>query len=404
MISPLETLPGQQVGVAELRALAQDGTALRYKLMELAAQIPNAIALGRGDPDLDTAPHIIAATQAAIEDGRADQPTPPNGMAALRAAIAAKLQRENQIPVEADQIVVTSGGQEGLFLVMQALLDPGDEILVPDPRYTSYDQAITQAGGRMVLVPTYPEDNFDLRPDEVEAAITPATKAILIISPNNPTGGVVSVANLQAIAEIAQERNLLVISDEIYERFVYPPSRQLSIASLPGMAERTITLNGFSKTYAMTGWRVGYLAAPPVVARVLTGLKATMTGPTSTVGQYAALAAATGPQDVVAETLAIYTRRRQVMMEGLDALGLTYSEPQGGYFVYTNAASSGLSAFELSYLFLQESHVLIFPGAAFGEKWIDWMRISWLQPEALLQEALARMAGVLARHMPTRTV
>lgn len=398
MTQSLVTLPGEQVSVAELQAVAQDGTALRYKLMEMAAQIPDAIALGRGDPDLDTAPHIIAAAQAAIEDGRADQPTPPNGMAALREAIAAKLQQENQIPVGADHIVVTSGGQEGLFLVMQALLNPGDEILVPDPRYTSYDQAVTQAGGRMVLVPTYPEDNFDLRPEAVEAAITPATKAILIISPNNPTGGVVSVKNLHAIAEIAKERNLLVISDEIYERFVYPPSQQLSIASLPGMAERTITLNGFSKTYAMTGWRVGYLAAPPVIANVLTGLKATMSGPTSTVGQYAALAAAAGPQDVVAETMAIYTRRRQVMMDGLDALGLTYSEPQGGYFAYTNAASSGLSAFELSYLFLQEGHVLIFPGTAFGEKWIDWMRISWLQPEAQLQEALARMAVVLERH------
>lgn len=392
------SLPGSQVTLAELRTLAQNGTALRYALMELAGQIPDAIALGRGDPDLDTPAHIIAAAQAAVKDGRADRPTAPNGMAALRQAIAAKLRTDNAIPVEADQIVVTSGGQEGLFLLMQALLNPGDEILVPDPRYTSYDQAIEQAGGRMVLAPTYPEDNFDLRPDTVEAAITPATKALLIISPNNPTGGVVSVEHLHAIAELAQAHNLIVISDEIYEKFVYPPSRQLSIASLPGMAERTITLNGFSKTYAMTGWRVGYLAAPPLFARVLTGLKATVTGPTSTVGQYAALAAATGPQDAVADAYQIYARRRALMMEGLTALGLTYSEPQGGYFVYTNAASSGLSAFELSYLFLREGHVLIFPGTAFGEKWTDWLRISWLQPEEKLREALARMAAVLERH------
>ena len=391
-------LPGSQVTLEELRALAQDGTALRYALMELSTQIPDAIALGRGDPDLDTPAHVIAAAQAAVDAGLADQPTAPNGMLALREAIAAKLRTDNNIPVDADGIVVTSGGQEGLYLVMQALLDPGDEILVPDPRYTSYDQAIEQAGGRMVLVPTYPEDDFDLRPDEVEKAITPATKALLIISPSNPTGGVVSVASLHAIAEIAKARDLIVISDEIYERFVYPPSQQLSIASLPGMAERTITLNGFSKTYAMTGWRVGYLAASPLFARVLTGLKATLTGPTSTVGQYAALAAVTGPQDAVAETYAIYMQRRQLMMEGLSNLGLTYSAPQGGYFLYTNAASSGLSAFELSYLFLREGHVLIFPGTAFGKKWTDWLRISWLQPEDQLREALTRMAAVLARH------
>ena len=301
-------------------------------------------------------------------------------------------------PVDEDGIVVTSGGQEGLFLIMQALLDPGDDILVPDPRYTSYDQAIEQAGGRMVLVPTYPEDNFDLRVDEVAAAITPQTKALLIVSPSNPTASVVSAASLRAIAKLAQERDLIVISDEIYEHFIFPPSEQLSMASLPGMFERTITLNGFSKTYAMTGWRAGYIAAPPDFARVLTGLKAATTGPTSTVSQYAALAAATGSQYVVAKYYDIYASRRQLMMDGLRDMGFTFTEPQGAFFIYTNAASSGLSAFELSYLLLREGHVLIFPGTAFGEKWTDWLRISLLQPAEKLSEALVRMKTVLARH------
>lgn len=391
-------LPGDLITLDELRTLASDGTALRYALMELATQVPDAIALGRGDPDLDTPAHVIDAAQAAIYDGRADVVAPPAGLPKLREAVARKLHRDNGIPVDADGIVITSGGQEGLFLIMQALLDPGDEILVPDPRYSSYDQAIEQAGGRMVLVPTYPEDNFDLRPAEVEAAITPTTKALLIVSPSNPTGSVVSVKNLHAIAEIAKAKDLIVISDEIYERFVYPPNRQLSMASLPGMFERTITLNGFSKTYAMTGWRVGYLASSPTFARVLGGLKVTATGPTSTISQYAALAAATGPQDVVDEYYEIYASRRQLMMDGLHEIGLSYSDPQGAFFIYTNAASSGLSAFELSYLLLREGHVLIFPGTAFGEKWTDWLRISLLQPKDKLQEALARMAGVLDRH------
>lgn len=391
-------LPGELVSLNELRSLASDGTALRYALMELAADIPDAIALGRGDPDLNTPDHVLAAAQAAVRDGRADRPTPANGLASLRRAVAKKLHADNGIAVDVDDIVITSGGQEGLFLIMQALLDPGDEILVPDPRYTSYDQAIEQAGARMVLVPTFPENNFDLRPDDVEAAITPSTKALLIVSPSNPTGSVVSTDSLRAIAEIARARDLIVISDEIYERFVYPPSQQLSVASLPHMFERTITLNGFSKTYAMTGWRVGYLAAPSIFARVLSGLKEAVSGPTSTVCQYAALAAISGSQDVVAEYYAIYTSRRRLMMERLREIGFTYSEPQGAFFVYTNAASSGMSAFELSYLLLKEAHVLIFPGTAFGEKWTDWLRISLLQPEEKLREALSRMEAVLERH------
>jgi aspartate/methionine/tyrosine aminotransferase len=390
--------PGEIVTPDELRAVAADGTKLRYALMELAAKIPGAITLGRGDPDLDTPRHVIDAARDAIHDGRADQFLPPAGLEPLRAAVAANVRKNNGIPAEASDVLITDGGQEALYLVMQALLDPGDEILVPDPRYTSYDEAIAQAGAKMVLVPTYPEDNFDLRPGEVEAAITPATKAILIISPSNPTSAVVSPANLRAIAEIARKHDLIVISDEIYERFVYAPAQQLSVASLPGMHERTITLGGFSKTYAMTGWRVGYVIAPADFIAMLTAVKAATTGPIAAVAQWAALAAATGPQGIVDQYRATYDRRRKLMMQGLRDLGLSFGDPQGAFFVYTDASSSGIQAFELSYLLLREGHVLIFPGTAFGDKWVDWLRISLLQPEPLLAEALERMAGVLTRH------
>ncbi len=395
--STTQPLPGEPVDLTELRRVASDGTALRYALMELAAQTPDVIALGRGDPDMDTPEHVIAAAQAAVASGAADRPTPAAGLPDLRQAIAEKLQRDNGIPVTSDGVLVTAGGQEALFLIMQALLDPGDEVLVPDPRYTSYDQAIEQAGGRMVMIPTEPEDNFDLLPEAVEAALTPKTKALLIVSPNNPTGGVVSKASLERIAELAKARDFVVISDEIYEKYIYAPAQQLSIASLPGMFERTITLNGVSKAYCMTGWRVGYVAAPPDFIASLTALKAATTGATSTVSQYAALAAISGPQDVINDYYAIYDRRRRLLMDGLTELGLTYTEPQGGFFVYTNAASSGLSAFEFSYLLLKEGHVLIFPGTAFGEKWSDWLRISYLQTEEQLQEALVRMGRILTR-------
>jgi aminotransferase len=390
--------PGEIVTPAELRAVAADGTKLRYALMELAAKIPDAITLGRGDPDLDTPPHVIEAARAAVRDGRADRPIPVQGLPALREAIAHNVRRQNGIPAAPEDVLITDGGQEALYLIMQTLLNPGDEILVPDPRYTSYDEAIAQAGAKMVLVPTYPEDNFDLRPAEVEAAITPATKAILIISPSNPTSAVVSPANLRAIAEIARQRDLIVISDEIYERYIYAPAQQLSVASLPGMYERTITLGGFSKTYAMTGWRVGYVIAPADFTAVLTAVKRAITGAIAPVAQWAALAAATGPQDVVDEYRAIYDARRKMMMKGLAELGFSYGDPQGAFFVYTDASSSGIPAFELSYLLLREGHVLIFPGTAFGDKWVDWLRISLLQPQDQLAEAVERMAGVLARH------
>jgi len=382
----------------ELRQLAADGTKLRYALMELAAAIPDAIALGRGDPDLDTPAHVIAAAEAAVRDGRADIAAPPAGLPQLRAAIAAKLRRDNGIPVDADGVLVTSGGQEALYLLIQALLDPGDEILVPDPRYTSYDEAIAQAGGKMVLVPTRPEDNFDLLPEAVEAAITPRTKALLLVTPSNPTAGIVAPPSLRGIAALAQRHDFVVISDEIYERFIYPPGEHLSIASLPGMWERTVTLNGFSKTYAMTGWRVGYLAAPPEFIGVLTEFKRAASDRTAAVSQYAALAAITGPQDAVDEFYKVYVRRRALMLGGLRRLGFQCSEPLGAFYIYANASATGLSAFELSYLLLREAHVLIFPGTAFGERWIDWLRVSLLQPEDVLREALERIGQVLQRH------
>ncbi len=380
-----------------IRAVAADGTQLRYALMELAATLPDIIALGRGDPDLPTPVHIVEATKAAIRDGRT-APTPVAGMPALREAIAAKLRVENGLDVEADNIIVTTGGQEALFLVMQALLDPGDEILVPDPRYTSYDDAILSAGARMVMVPTEHADAFNLRPEAVEAAITPRSKALLIVTPSNPTAGIVTEDRLRAIAEIAIRHNLIVISDEIYEKFVYDGWQHFSIGSLPGMAERTITLNGFSKTYSMTGLRIGYAAGPVNLIEAMTRIKAVTTGPAATVSQHAALAALNGPDEPLREFQRIYAERRRVMMEGLSAMGLDYSDPRGAFFLWTNSSSTGIHATELSYLLLKEGRVLIFPGTGFGENWGGYLRISYLQATDKIREALERMRPVIERY------
>ena len=380
----------------EIRSVAADGTALRYALMEMATG-SDVIALGRGDPDLAMPAHIAAAAQQALRDGKSG-PSPVAGLPELRQAIADKLRRENGVSAETDNIIVTTGGQEAVFLLMQVLLNPGDEVLVPDPRYTSYDQAIESAGGRMVMIPTTHEDAFNLQPEAVEAAITPRTKALLIVTPSNPTGGIVTEDRLRAIADIAIRHNIIVIADEIYEKFVYDGWQHFSIGSLPGMEERTITLNGFSKTYAMTGLRVGFLAAPQNFIQAMTRVKAVTTGPAATVSQQAGLAALQGPLEPLHEFQRIYGERRQAMMAGLTAMGLDYSDPRGAFFLWTNSSSTGIHATELSYLLLKEGRVLIFPGTGFGENWGGYLRISLLQSTDLIHEALERMKTVIDRY------
>ncbi len=380
-----------------VRAVAADGTQLRYALMEMAREMEDIITLGRGDPDLPTPPHIVEAANRAMRDGLTGA-TDVKGMLPLREAIAEHMRAVNSLALGADNVMVTTGGQEGLFLAVQAVINPGDEILVPDPRYSSYDDAIKRAGGRMVMVPTTRADAFNLEAEAVEAAISPASKALLIVTPSNPTAGIVTEDRLRAIAEVAKRHNLIVIVDEIYGKVVYPPWRHFSIGSLPGMAERTITLDAFSKAYAMTGWRCGYAAGPADVIDAMARIKQVTTGPVATVSQWAGLAALTGPQDCVGEYLDIYIQRRKVLLAGLDRMGFAYGEPRGGLFVWADSSSTGIHAAELSYLLLQEGRVLIFPGTAFGEKWRDYVRITMLEPIETLSAAVERMLPVLERY------
>ena len=380
-----------------VRSVAADGTQLRYALMEMAKQMDGIITLGRGDPDLDTPAHIVKAANRAMRQQQTGA-TPVQGLPQLRAAIAQHMHEVNGLPVAAENVMLTTGGQEGVFLAIQALINPGDEILVPDPRYTSYDDAIRRAGGVMVSVPTNREDAFNLEAEAVEAAITPASKALLIVTPSNPTAGIVTEDRLRAIADVCIRHNLIVIVDEIYGKIVYEPWQHFSIGSLPGMAERTITLDAFSKTYAMTGWRCGYVAAPENVIDAMARIKQVTTGPVATVSQWAGLAAITGPQDCVSEYLQIYTERRAVLLDGLDRVGFAYGEPRGGLFVWADSSSTGIHATELSYLLLKEGRVLVFPGTAFGEQWREYVRITLLEPVEVLQEAVERMLPVLERY------
>ncbi len=370
-----------------------DGTRLRYALMDLSKTIPDAIALGRGDPDLDTPTFIVEAARKAVEQSLSLAPVA--GLPELRAAIARNAPRDHGVEISAENVIVTTGGQEALFLVMNALLNPGDQILVPDPRYTSYDQAIEHTGATSVSVPTYAKDGFDLDPAEVEKHITSRTKALLLVSPSNPTGGILRPESAIGLAALARKHNFVIISDEIYGKFVWEPYRHTSIASEPGMMDYVIVISGFSKAYAMTGWRVGYVIATAEGVRAMAAIKAHTTGSVATLSQYAALAAAESDDSCVLEFRRIYAARRDLLGSGLTAMGLTYGEPRGGFFFWADSSSTGMRALELSYLMLKHARVLIFPGTAFGAAWSDYLRITTLQPTTVLEEAIARMSPVM---------
>lgn len=369
---------------------------VRTRMLGVAAGLKDVIALGRGDPDLDTPQHIVEAGQKALANG-ATHYTNPQGMPELREAICRKLKVENGLEYTPEEVMVTAGAQEGIYVAMLALINPGDEVLVTSPGYTSYDQAIELAGGVVVPVPVYQKDNFALTAEAVRAKITPRTRMLCLMNPSNPTGSVTPRSEVEKLAQLATEHDLIVLSDEIYERLVFNGAQVTSVAGLPGMKERTLTLNGFSKAYAMTGWRVGYMAAPRALIVPMNEIHHGLTICAPAVSQHAALAALTGSQDCVEEYRRIFGERRQYFRSVLDNLGFSYGEPRGAFYLYTNVSSAGLGAGEFCLRLLQEARVMIFPGSLFGDHNDDFVRISLLQPMPRLQEVAARMAEAIPR-------
>lgn len=370
---------------------------LRRQIFAAAAGVPDLIALGRGDPDFDTPPHIVQAAKQALDEGFTHY-TPWSGLPQLRAAIARKLERENGFAADPEsEIVVTNGGQEAVFIALQLLLDPGDEVLIPDPHYTAYDGAIGLAGGVIVPVPTYEADDFTVRLEILEQHITPRSKVLVVVNPNNPAGNVLPREVLEGLAELARRHDLVVISDEIYEKFIYDGSPHISVASLPGMRERTITINSVSKSYAMTGWRLGYVVAPADFIAMIAELKYTISICASTVAQAAAIAALDGPQDHLAEMVRTFDERRRFLMSALDDLGFTYGNPQGGFTILANITPSGMNSVDFALHILREAHVQIFPGLLYGPYGEGYARISILAPLPVLEEGLARIRSVLQR-------
>ena len=370
-------------------------SSLRTRMLDIAAGLKDVIALGRGDPDLDTPAHVIEAGQKALGAG-ATHYTHPLGMPQLREAIAASIKANGGADYTPDEIVVTSGAQESMFVAMLALVEPGEEVIVPSPGYNSYHQAIELAGGVTVTVPTYEKDGFALTAEAVGKALTPKSRMLCLINPSNPTGMVIPPSEIEKLAALAVKHDLIVISDEIYARLVYDNARVQPVAALPGMKDRTITIDGFSKAYAMTGWRVGYFAGPRHFVKAMAEIHHGLAICAPAVSQHAALAALTGPQDSVEAARREYDSRRRVMMAALDRMGLSYARPNGAFYVYANVSSTGLSASDFCLKLLQDGRVMMFPGSLFGDHRDDHVRISLLQPLPRVEEAARRMEAVVA--------
>lgn len=377
------------------RIIEEDG-AFRTRMLGIAAGMPDVIALGRGDSDFHTPAHIVEAAKAAL-DANQHHYTDPTGIPELREAIAADLSAQYGLDYGAEEILVTAGAQEAIMLTMLAFCAPGDEVLITSPRFTTYDTAVHLCGGTPIPVPTHERDDFALDVAEIEARITPHTRMFVLVSPNNPTGAVTPPEAIRAIADLAIRHDLIIVADEIYGRMIYAPNEHLSIATLPGMRERTITLNGFSKTYAMTGWRVGYLAIPGDLVEMLTEPRHTLSINTCTISQHAALAALTGPQEPIDAMIREYGKRRSWLMPALTDAGFSYGHPGGAFYIYTNVASSGLPAPLFCERLLQETGVMVFPGTMFGDESTDYIRISYLQPLPMIQEAVERIASFTSR-------
>lgn len=368
---------------------------LRRQMMTADQGMSDVIALARGDPDFDTPSHIVAAGQQALSEGRTHY-TPWNGIPELRVEIANKLERENRITTDATtQIIVTGGAQEALYLTVQMLIDQGDEVLLPDPCYSAYNDAIRMAGGQIVDVPTIGEDRFEIRAAEFERRITNRTKLLVLVDPSNPAGAVLSPEQVHQVADVAIRHDLAVLSDEVYEKQIFDGFEHTSVASIPGMNDRTVSIFSFSKTYAMTGWRIGYLTAPADFVDRASELHYVISICASAPAQAAALAALRGPQHQVAEMTASYAMRRDFLVDGLERLGLPCVVPRAGLSVMADIRGTRMTSVEFCVHLLDTAAVKVFPGAMYGASAEGYVRVSLLAPLPQLEEALRRIRSAL---------
>jgi aspartate/methionine/tyrosine aminotransferase len=370
-----------------------------YKVLARANQLEAAgreiIHLEIGQPDYATFENVSRAGIEAIRAGHTRY-TPPSGMTALRAVIAEDAGRRRDIPIDPQQVVVGPGGKPHLFFPTLALVEPGDEVIYPDPGFPTYDAMIRVAGGVPVAVPLLEKNNFSFDLEAFDRLINERTRLIILNSPSNPTGGVIPPVDLEHIALQARRYDSWVMSDEIYARIAYDGLRVSSIASLPGMQERTIIVDGFSKTYSMTGWRLGYGIMPHDLAARVDLLLTHSIGSTAHFTQFAGLEAINGPQEMVQVMVSEYQRRRDVIVAGLNAIpGITCQKPQGAFYAFPNITGTGFSSGDLADLLLEQAGVALLPGTSFGKYGEGYLRLSYANSIENIEKGLRQIQTAL---------
>ena len=360
------------------------------EVMELAWKDPEAIHLEVGEPDFSTPDHVIEAAHEAARAGHTRY-APNAGLPVLREALADKVVLRNGYEARPDQVVVTQGGVQALYLVLRALLEPGDEVLLPDPAWPNFRMIAHLLGARVLSYPLVAEGDFLPRLEDLERQVTPRTRAILVNSPSNPLGTVLPGELVEELLAFARRRGLWFISDEVYDEVVFDDVF-VSAGSVADPGDRLVSIYSFSKVYAMTGWRVGYLVAPSDLAKLLTGMQEPIISCVNTPAQMAALAAVTGPQDIVREMREAYRARRDELLAILDSGGLPSSHPSGAFYVWTDVSEAGIPSMDFARSLIEREHVAVAPGSAFGELGEGYVRLSLASSREDLLDGASRLA------------
>lgn len=365
-------------------------------VFEKAQKMTGLVRLELGEPDFPTPTHIREAAKKALDDGYTHY-TSSQGLLELRKELARKLEQDNGVVASPDtEIIVTAGACCAVDLAMLTLVDPGDEVLLPDPAWPHYEPCARLAEGSVVHYPMKEEANFTPDPEAIEERISPKTKVLLINSPSNPTGSVISASTLKEIANLAEQHNLVVISDEVYENFVYEGASQQSFAAISGMKDRTITINAFSKTYAMTGWRLGYAVAPANIVTEMAKLNLYANTCANSIAQVAGIAALRGPQDCVREMAEEYSRRRKFVFERIRKIPeISCTEPKGAFYAFPNIRKLGMNSLDCCMHILEKGKVSTVPGSSFGQQGEGYLRISYATSMANLKEGFDRLETIV---------
>ena len=364
--------------------------AITAKAKAMKAEGLDVCSFSAGEPDFDTPNHIKEAAKQALDEGKTKYGAAA-GEIKLREALVNKLKRENQLEYTTNNLIVTNGGKHSLYNLMQVLIESGDEVIIPAPYWVSYPEMVKLADGTPVIVPTEAANGYKITPEQLSQAITPKTKLFILNSPSNPTGSVYTPEEIRGLAQVVVEKDILVVSDEIYEHILYGDSQHLSIGAVsPEAFSRTIVSNGFAKSYAMTGWRIGYIAAPVEIIKAMTKIQSHSTSNVCTFAQYGAIAAIEGTQEPVQTMLSAFTKRRSAMIAGIEAIpGLSCTQPDGAFYLFVDISKTGKDSLGFCQSLLESLHVATIPGIAFGND--NCIRLSYATDMTSIEKGLERI-------------